>query len=155
MKNLLLSFFLSVSLLVQAQSKPLSRYHFQSIEGTKHSLADLQGRVVVIDFWASWCGPCLAAFPTNRSIEAKYTGQNIVFVTINTDKKRRKWTRTCAKNQVPGLHWWAGKNNAILSDWAVTELPRYVLIDQVGIVVEAKGGSIYEMQARIDALLAK
>jgi cytochrome c biogenesis protein CcmG/thiol:disulfide interchange protein DsbE len=52
------------------------------------SLADYRGKVVLIDFWASWCGPCRQSFPWMASMIERYSAQGLVIVAINVDKKR-------------------------------------------------------------------
>lgn len=52
------------------------------------SLSALKGKVVYVDFWASWCGPCKQSFPWMNDMQAKYGAQGLTIVGINVDKKR-------------------------------------------------------------------
>lgn len=61
--------------------------NFENIKGGTTSLKDLKGKYVYIDVWATWCGPCKAEIPHLKSLEEKYQGKNIVFVSISVDSK--------------------------------------------------------------------
>ena len=55
-----------------------------NLEGKKVQLSELKGKVVVLDFWATWCGPCLASFPYMQKMVEKYKGKSVEFLFINT-----------------------------------------------------------------------
>src|SRR5262249_18815291 len=53
-------------------------------DGRSRELADVRGKVVVLDFWGTWCGPCVQAVPTMKELEKKYKGQPVAFLSIHT-----------------------------------------------------------------------
>lgn len=61
-------------------------------------LADLRGRYVYVDFWASWCGPCRLSFPWMGALQARYKPSELTVVTINVDKQRRDADRFLQQN---------------------------------------------------------
>ncbi len=61
---------------------------YENYNGGKTSLADLKGKYVYVDVWATWCGPCKAEIPSLKKIEKKYHGKNIAFVSISIDDDR-------------------------------------------------------------------
>lgn len=64
---------------------PAPTFTLANLKGEKVSLADLKGKIVVLDYWATWCGPCVASFPGMQKAMAKYSGNpNVVFLFVNT-----------------------------------------------------------------------
>ncbi|WP_316832229.1 TlpA disulfide reductase family protein [Pedobacter aquatilis] len=64
---------------------PAPSFTLANLKGEKVSLADLKGKIVVLDYWATWCGPCVASFPGMQKAMAKYSGNpNVVFLFVNT-----------------------------------------------------------------------
>jgi len=58
--------------------------------GEKVDLSDLEGKVVLVDFWASWCGPCREEMPVLEQLSAKYADQGLVIVGVNIDRNKKK-----------------------------------------------------------------
>lgn len=71
----------------QAVGKAAPAFDLSS-SGKTVRLADLKGRVVYVDFWASWCGPCKQSFPWMNEMQAKYGDKGLTIVGVNTDAKR-------------------------------------------------------------------
>ncbi|MBS0321669.1 MAG: TlpA family protein disulfide reductase [Proteobacteria bacterium] len=124
--------------------------------GKPVSLAALRGKVVVVDFWASWCGPCRQAFPWMNALQQKYAGKGLVIVAVNVDKKRSDADRFLA--QVPAQFTTVfdpdGKTPAAFD---VRGMPTTYLVDGSGKIVLVEEGFREEtrdaMEARIRALL--
>lgn len=69
-----------------------------SLEGT---LPDLAGKIVVVDFWASWCGPCKKALPTFIDLHKEYGSKGVVFVAISLDEEKSDMDAYLRKNPIP------------------------------------------------------
>ena len=69
-----------------------------SLEGTAPEFA---GKVVIVDFWASWCGPCKESFPTFKELHEKYASQGLVIVTISVDEDKDAMDMFLKKHPVP------------------------------------------------------
>ncbi len=80
--------------------KPAPDFEFQTIGGKKHELSDYKGKVVVLNFWATWCAPCLIEFPQMLELAAM-TEDNSVFLFISIDDDKQKIERFLTKHKLP------------------------------------------------------
>lgn len=110
---------------------------YQTIDGNTLSLADLRGKYLFIDVWATWCGPCRAEIPSLRKLEEKYKGRNIEFVSISIDNTVAPWARMVKNDKMGGLQLWGGPNAPICLDYGITSIPRFILIDPEGNMVDS------------------
>lgn len=97
-------------------------------------LSDLKGRVVVLDIWATWCGPCRAMIPHEREMVAKLKDKPFTLVSISADDEKETLTNFLAKEKMPWTHWWSGSSGGILEDWDVQYYPTIYVIDAKGII---------------------
>jgi len=72
----------------QDVGKPAPAFDLPAAGASKVKLADLKGRVVYVDFWASWCAPCKQSFPWMNEMQAKYGPKGLTIIGVNVDKKR-------------------------------------------------------------------
>ena len=116
-----------------------------------------KGKVIYIDFWASWCKPCLMEMPSMERLKQKYKKEDVVFLHFSSDSKKSKWKRSIRKYQITGEHYLMSKNfyeNAS-QELILTSLPRHVLIDKAGNIVaeHAKSPGDRSLTDDIDELL--
>jgi len=125
--------------------------------GETVSLESLRGKVVYVDFWASWCGPCKRSFPWMNELQKKYGAAGLAIVAINVDKKRPDAERFLA--QVPAAFTIVyDAPGATPAAFAVKGMPTSFLIDAKGTIVMIEQGfrdeGAADVEARIRALLA-
>ncbi len=109
--------------------------------GEKVNLADLKGKNVYVDVWATWCGPCKAEIPSLKKVEQEYHDGNIEFVSISVDeqKDKEKWAKFIVDNDLGGMQLFA--NGAWESDitkgYNIKGIPRFILINDKGKIYSA------------------
>ncbi len=116
--------------------KPSIDFELKSLDGTIVKLSELKGKVVVLDFWATWCGPCLSSFPTLQKVYDKYKGNpNVKILTMNT------WERVKPEEREQHVKNFMEKNKYtfpvlfdtdIVSKYEVEGIPTKFFIDQNG-----------------------
>jgi peroxiredoxin len=112
-----------------AQTAP--SFSLASRAGTQVSLADLKGQVVMINFWASWCGPCRQEFPALDQIYAKYKPMGFTLVAINVESEKADAERFLEKTPAsfPILF---DPDNKVSGSYGVSAMPTTVLVDRQG-----------------------
>ncbi|MDO9273948.1 MAG: redoxin domain-containing protein [Lutibacter sp.] len=115
--------------------------NYENFKGGKTSLADLKGKYVYIDVWATWCAPCKAEIPFLKSLEKEFMGKNIQFVSISVDKPEahETWKQMVADEQLGGIQLYADNNfeSQFILDYGINAIPRFILIDGAGNIVDA------------------
>jgi thiol-disulfide isomerase/thioredoxin len=108
--------------------------------GKKVSLSEFKGKVVYLDFWGSWCHPCLNEIPASHELAKKFAGRDVVFVYIDVDDKEEKWQQTlAAKYQpVPGSVHLRSPDNAVPAAYNVQSYPTYWVIGRDGRIVSTR-----------------
>ncbi|MEH6825246.1 MAG: TlpA disulfide reductase family protein [Motiliproteus sp.] len=76
-----------LSTIQEAQAMPRADIQLKGVEGSNHALSDYKGKVLLVDFWASWCGPCRESFPWMNSMQQQYQTQGLEVVAINLDEE--------------------------------------------------------------------
>jgi thiol-disulfide isomerase/thioredoxin len=116
--------------------------------------AGMKGKVVVVDFYATWCGPCMAAIPHNNEMLKKYAGQGLVVIGVCTSKRGQEVFADNAKEH--GIAYPAARDAELKSQaaWAVHYYPTYAIIDRKGIL-RAIGLQPQNVETVVQKLLAE
>lgn len=103
--------------------------------GTKFQLSDFKGRVVYLDLWASWCGPCRAETPHLKELIKKFSGnQDVAFISVAVHDKPDKWREALIKDTPTGLQLYDG-DGAVQRSYFASSIPKFVLINKKGEIV--------------------
>jgi peroxiredoxin len=117
----------------RARERFAPEFHVTTLDGDTLSLEDLKGRFVVIDFWATWCPPCVASVSELKDITRKYPRDKLVLVSISADEDETKWREFIARNGMAWTHAW-DREGALQKAYGVRGIPTYVVVDPEGII---------------------
>ncbi|MVN77133.1 redoxin domain-containing protein [Hymenobacter sp. HMF4947] len=120
--------------------QPAPNFTLQDASGKSVSLSDFKGRVVYLDFWATWCAPCLAEMPASLALRQKFAGRDVVFLYVSLDSKTADWQAYVAAKHTPTpnavqLHDAAAFNGLAAKAFGVKSIPSYWLIGRDGRLV--------------------
>lgn len=123
------------------KGNPSPGFDYENHKGGTTALADLKGKYIYVDVWATWCGPCIREIPFLKEVEEAYHGKNIEFVSISidTEKDYEKWKAMVSEKQLGGIQLIADNNwkSKFVEDYAIMGIPRFILIDPQGNIVSA------------------
>lgn len=137
-----------------AIGQPAPDFTLNTPEGTPLSLSSLKGKVVLIDFWASWCGPCRRENPHMVELYKELSPKGVEFLGVSLDKDKASWLKAIEDDglvwkHVSDLKFW---NSEAAKIYGVKGIPATYLIDQNGIIVAKKVFGA-NLKAEIEKLL--
>ena len=136
-------------------------FNYENYDGGMTSLEDLRGKLLYIDVWATWCGPCIREFPALKELVKEYDEKDIEFVSISIDSKNdyNKWKKMVAEKNIGGIHLYddEGLSSDFMRAFSVSLIPRFMMIDPQGKIITAKAPrpSSKEVRKFIDGYLDK
>ncbi|NML41144.1 TlpA family protein disulfide reductase [Chitinophaga sp. G-6-1-13] len=140
-------------------NQPAPDFEFENNHGAKVKLSSLKGKYVYIDVWATWCGPCKREIPFLTSIEEKFAGKNIHFISLSVDRQsdKGKWLDFVKEKQLKGEQLITDDdfNSDFIKNFNINAIPRFILIGPDGKIVSAraKRPSDPKLQEQLSSLL--
>jgi peroxiredoxin len=127
--------------LLLAPGQPAPGITVHDASGKAVRLADYKGQVVYLDFWASWCGPCLAEIPASTTLKKQFEDKDVVFLYISIDDEEANWKKALAKHPLASAHsvhtWAKGWGSTTATGYQVDAIPAYFLIGRDGRIVSS------------------
>ncbi len=113
---------------------PAPRFLAEDADGGSVDLGTLRGRIVLLDFWAAWCAPCLDELSTLVGIHEAFAEQGVVVVGINLDRSRSAFDAALERNGLPYVHIYDGPDGPVSSLYRIAGLPMTYLIGRDGVI---------------------
>ncbi len=136
---------------------PAPSFSYPDNQGKQVGLKDLKGKVVYIDVWATWCGPCKVEIPHLEKLQEQFHDKAVAFVSISIDQNADAWAKMVKEKNMTGTQLLADNagNSQICKDYKIKGIPRFILIDQAGNIVNAQADrpSQGTIAGEIEALL--
>jgi thiol-disulfide isomerase/thioredoxin len=117
-----------------AIGKPVPDVEGTDLEGKKVKLSHYKGKVVLLDIWATWCGPCRAMIPHEREMVKKLKGKPFQLLSVSCDNDQETLVKFFDKEPMPWDHWFDGQAGSVAKAFRVRAFPTLYLIDHAGIV---------------------
>lgn len=141
---------------VPVKERPARDFTLQLFEARPLNLSELRGKVVMVDFWASWCPPCRQEAPVLAKVYREYRGRNVEFVGVSiwdSEEGAREYIRRYGITYPNGLD----EKGAIAIDYGITGIPEKYFIDRDGVLLKKLIGPMKEDRLRevLDELLAQ
>ena len=116
--------------------QPAIDFSLSDIEGNNYSLSDFKGKVLYVDFWATWCGPCTKESPYFESLAKKFIDKDVLFLPISMDNSKKTWSKYL-KSHSKELVQYHSIDPILKNEWCIKGIPRFVLIDKNFNIVNA------------------
>ncbi len=117
-----------------AIGQPAPEVVLHDVNGGEVRLSSMKGKVVVLDIWTTWCGPCKAMIPHEREMVERLKDKPFALVSISCDVEKSALVEFLAKESMPWTQCWNGEIGGIASDWRVTYYPTVYVIDANGVI---------------------
>ena len=159
LKETLTAKFLGLQKTKPEMSAP--NFNYENYKGGKTTLKDLKGKLVYIEIWATWCGPCIKEMPALTQLIKDFKGKNIEFASISIDSKNdyEKWKKMVPEKNVGGTQLLADKglNSDFMKAFSVGLIPRSILLNEEGEIITpgAPRPSAASTKGYIDSLLTR
>ena len=144
-------------LLAVQEGAPAPAFTLLNNEGRQVSLSDLRGKVVYLDFWGTWCKPCMQEMPASADLRKKFEGRDVAFVYISVSDKAEKWQQVLAAGHLTGpnsIHLRNPENGDVPNRYQVAQYPTYWLIGRDGRILSRQAPHPSAGEAAVAAISA-
>jgi peroxiredoxin len=117
---------------------PAPQFTFPDLNGNMISLSDFKGKIVYLDIWASWCGPCRSELPHAKILASEMKDKGVVFLNVSVDENEEVWKNFIKENDMEGIHLISKGNfeSQITHLYNARGIPHYIIIGTAGEIVD-------------------
>ena len=120
-------------------------------QANKFDIAAYKGKYVLVDFWASWCGPCRKAIPEIKELYSAYKEKGFEVLSVSVDTDHAAWKRAMEEEQMPWKQVISPDKNKTLADFMIVGIPTLYLVDREGKIVEKYTGFSAKLKTQLEA----
>jgi thiol-disulfide isomerase/thioredoxin len=156
-KNKLYDFELTIRKM--GDGEPGINFEGTTVDGKKVTFSEFKGKVVLVDVWATWCGPCKKEIPALKQLEEEMHGKDVVFVSYSVDKPKdlEKWKKFVADEKLGGVQLFGPSDfsSPICIDYKINAIPRFLVFDRKGniVTIDAPRPSAPELKTLLNKYL--
>jgi thiol-disulfide isomerase/thioredoxin len=125
-----------------------------ALDGSNFTLDAMGGRIVLIDFWATWCGPCNEELPHMKKIAKEFAGQPLVIISVSWDSDAQEWRDFINKNEMTWVQY-RDADHHLSNLFDINSIPHYFTIDSDGVLTSEMMGSGSDVEGKLKKLIAK
>jgi thiol-disulfide isomerase/thioredoxin len=130
-------------------------FSLTTAEGEYISLDELKGKVVLLDFWGTWCGPCVASVPGLRELNKRFTKESsFVMISVSSDGDEDKWKDFIVKEKMVWVQY-LDRDRKVQRAFRVDRFPTYVLLDHEGVIRYRSSGMGFDKEALLEDAVKK
>ncbi|MGX5820932.1 TlpA family protein disulfide reductase [Chitinophaga lutea] len=135
--------------------QPVPSIRYPDAAGAMQGLEKYKGKYVLVDFWASWCGPCRAAIPKVKELYEQYKAKGLEVVSVSIDTDKNAWRKAMADEKMPWEQLLSDNKDKTMEQFQFSGIPTLYLIDREGKIVTKFTGYSPEAEAEVKTLIDK
>jgi thiol-disulfide isomerase/thioredoxin len=129
-------------------------FEVTALDGSHFNLDNMTGRVVLIDFWATWCGPCNEELPNVKKIAKEFANEPLTIISISWDADEAKWKDFIARHEMTWLQY-RDADHSLTNRFGVDAIPHYFTIDSDGVLTSEMLGSGNDVEGKLRKLIKR
>ena len=134
---------------------PVPQVAYNDPEGKPISIASYKGKILLLDFWASWCGPCRQSIPKVKKLYEKYGSSGFDVLSISIDDNEQAWRKAMAVEKMPWKQVLSPNKKETMSAFLFSIIPSLYLIDKEGKIVKFYAGYTEDLEKKLQEIIGK